>query len=236
MQPKTIDIQCEGYSVKADIYEGRADGAVLLSLIGRTSRRTKQRYFDFLPRLANELGTTSIIFDYTGHGDSPFDIKKRSAAQHLQEVLRVFDWVKENYPNRKTFVVGSSYGGFLATHLSQQRDFDVLTLQAPAIYRPSDFNLTYEEEDDKKTGEFRRNPAELSEHPLLQNAKKFAGKVLLVVHKRDERIPTEVTDAYAKAFNCKVIVEDVPHSLGQATKEEVDHYNETIFNWIKSNL
>jgi uncharacterized protein len=236
MAPTTIDVQCGGYAVKTDIYEGKENGPVLLSLIGRTSKRSKPRYQEFLPRLANELGITSIIFDYTGHGDSPFNIKERSASQHLQEVLTVFDWMKEKYPNRKTFVVGSSYGGFLATHLSQLRKFDLLILQAPAIYLPSDFNLTYEEEDDKKTFVFRRNQAELSRHPLLQNAKKFVGKVLLVAHKRDERIPKEVTDAYADAFGCQVVVEDVPHSLGQATQEEVSHYNQVVFDWIASNL
>lgn len=71
MTPKTLDIECVGYAVKADIYEGSSDGAILLSLIGRTSKRTKQRYYDFLPRLSKELGITTVIFDYTGHGDSP---------------------------------------------------------------------------------------------------------------------------------------------------------------------
>ena len=236
MKPQTTDIDCGDYLVKADIYDDGADGPIALFLIGRTSNRSKPRYKEFLSRLVKELGIASIIFDYTGHGDSPFNIGDRSAAQHLKEALAVFDWVKAKYPNRKFYVFGSSYGGFLATHLSQLRDFDVLILLAPAIYRATDFELTYDVEDDQKTFAFRRSPAELSQHPLLKNAAKFAGKVLLLVHKRDERIPREVTDAYENAFNCKVIVEDVPHSLGQATKEEIAHYNQTVLDWVESNL
>lgn len=236
MKPQTVDIDCDDYSVKADVYNGGVNGPVALFLIGRTSSRNKPRYRNLLLKLAREFGMTSIIFDYTGHGDSPYTIEERSAAQHLQEVINVFDWVKVRYPNRKFFVFGSSYGGFLATHLSQQRVFDVLTLQAPAIYRPSDFTRTQAEENDKKTSSFRRNPTELSHHPLLKNAAKFQGKVLLIVHERDERIPKEVTDAYADALPCKVIAEDVPHSLGQATEEKVAHYNQNVFDWIASNL
>ena len=141
MNPTTLDIKCSNYSVKADVYQGRSDGGVALFLIGRTSSRTKPRYKDFLPKLAKELGITSVIFDYTGHGDSPFKIGHLAAAQHLEEVITVFDWVMEKYPDRKTFVIGSSYGGFLAAHLAQQREFDVLILQAPAIYQLSDFFL-----------------------------------------------------------------------------------------------
>ncbi len=236
MKPKTIDINCGDYSVKADVYDAGINGPVALFLIGRTSSRSKPRYHQFLPRLAKELGISSVIFDYSGHGDSPLTIEERSSAQHLEEVLAVFDWAKIKYPKGKFFVFGSSYGGFLATHLSQQRDFDILTLQAPAIYRPSDFDVTYKNEDDQKTFDFRRNPAELSKHPLLKNAAKFQGKVLLIVHQRDERIPKEVTDVYANAFNCKVILENVPHSLGQATKEEAAHYNQVVVDWIKDNL
>lgn len=236
MKPKTIDVECKGYSVKADVYGGDKDGAVLLSLIGRTSYRTKQRYRDFLPRLAKELGITSVIFDYTGHGDSPFDIEDLSPAQHFLEVITVFDWMREKYPHRKLFVVGSSYGGFLATQLTKYRKFDCLILRAPAIYRPEDFYTPAKKQDDNGTYSLRHDAEALAKHPLLERASQFEGKVLLVVHKNDERIPKESTDAYANAFNCEVVVEDVPHSLGQATKEEAAHYNQTVFNWIAANL
>lgn len=237
MKPKTLDIPLNGYAVKADIYEGSENGVVLLSLIGRTSRRTKQRYYDFLPRLTKELGITSVIFDYTGHGDSPFDIEELSAAQHFLEVITVFDWIKEQYPNRKVFVIGSSYGGFLATQLTKYREFDVLILRAPAIYRPSDFYTLKKNENREATQEFRRNTELLATHPLLARDSKFKGKVLLVVHENDEQIPKETTDAYANAFKPEVFLEKgVSHSLDNVTQQQVNDYNQRIYDWIKKSL
>ena len=235
-EPKTLDIDCTGYSVKADVYEGSDKGAVLLSLIGRTSKRTKQRYYDFLPRLANELGITTVIFDYTGHGDSPFDIEDLSPAQHFLEVVKVFDWIKQNYPNRQVFVIGSSYGGFLATQLTKYRHFDGLVLRAPAIYKPSDFYTLKKDEDREATQSFRRDKEALAAHPLLARASKFEGKVLLVVHENDEQIPKETTDAYANAFKPEVIlVKGVSHSLDNVTEQQVDDYNQRIFDWLDKN-
>jgi uncharacterized protein len=234
---KTVDIECVGYSVKADIYEGNRDGAVLLSLIGRTSKRTKQRYYDFLPHLAKELGITTVIFEYTGHGDSPFNIEELSPAQHFLEVVNVFDWTKTEYPNRKFFVIGSSYGGFLATQLTKYRKFDGLVLRAPAIYRPSDFYTLKKYEDRVATQDFRRNTQQLAKHPLLARASVFEGKVLLVVHEKDELIPKETTDAYERAFEPEVIlVKGVTHSLDNATQQQVDDYNQQIFDWFAVNI
>lgn len=237
MKPITTDIDCKGYAVKADIYEGSNDGAVLLSLIGRTSRRTKQRYYDFLPRLAKELGITSVIFDYTGHGDSPFDIEELSPAQHFLEVITVFDWMKEKYPNRKFFVIGSSYGGFLATQLTKYRKFDGLILRAPAIYKPSEFYTLMKNEDRDGTQSFRRDAEALAKHPLLARASQFEGKVLLVVHENDEQIPKETTDAYENAFKPEtLLVKGVSHSLDNVTEQQVADYNQKIFDWLAANV
>lgn len=236
MKPLTTDIQCVGYAVKADIYEGSEDGSVLLSLIGRTSKRTKQRYHDFLPSLSKELGITTVIFDYTGHGDSPFDIEELSPAQHFLEVITVFDWIKEKYPRKKVFVIGSSYGGFLATQLTKYRKFDGLILRAPAIYKPSDFYTLKKNEDREATQSFRRDAEALSKHPLLARASRFEGKVLLVVHDKDEQIPKETTDAYAEAFKPSVIlVEGVTHSLDNVKQQQIDDYNQQVLDWLKDN-
>jgi pimeloyl-ACP methyl ester carboxylesterase len=236
MQPSTIDVDCKGYCVKADIYEGSENGAVLLSLIGRTSYRSKQRYYEFLPRLAKELGITSVIFDYSGHGDSPFNLDDLTPAQHFLEVITVFDWMRQKYPNRKFFVVGSSYGGFLATQLTKYRKFDGLILRAPAIYRPEDFYTLIKNEDRAATMDFRKNAEALARHPLLVRATEFKGKVLLVVHADDELVPKETTDAYADAFKPTVIVEPVGHSLDQVTEKQVSDYNQAIVDWLKQQL
>lgn len=237
MKPKTLDINCVGYAVKADIYEASGDGPLLLQLIGRTSRRTKPRYFDFLPRLAKELGITSVIFDYSGHGDSPFDIEDLYPAQHFLEVITVFDWIKQRYPNRKIFVIGSSYGGFQATQLTKYRTFDALVLRAPAIYRPSDFYTLWKDYDNAATQAFRHDTEALAKHPLLARAANFKGKTLLVVHENDEQIPKQTTDAYVNAFHPEIyLAKGLPHSLDQAGQPQIDDYNQYVLDWLKSQV
>jgi hypothetical protein len=231
--PKTIDIECAGYSVKTDIYGEDNKGPIVLSLIGRTSRRKKQHYIDFAERLSKELDATSIVFDYSGHGDSPLDFDTIRPAQHFLEVIEVFDWVKQQYPNRKFIVIGSSYGGYLATQLTQYREFDVLVLRAPAIYRPADFYTKAASEDKESTMSFRKDADKLASHPLVARTSKFKGKVLLIVHEYDELIPHQTTDAYAKAFNADVILEKgITHSLDTATVEQVKLYFDDIYGWL----
>lgn len=229
---KTLKIQLPGYSVVADVYEGRAEGVVLLSLIGRTSNRKKEHYQTFLQRLADKLGITTVIFDYSGHGDSPFDFDDITPAQQFLEVITVFDWIRENYPSRKVFVAGSSFGGFLATQLTKYREFDGLILRAPAIYRPSDFYTPAGREDKDSTQLYRRDVEALAAHPLLARASKFEGNVLLMVHKRDEQVPKETTDAYANAFNPEIFIVDVTHSFDDATQEQIDNYNQHVYDWL----
>jgi len=235
---KTIDLECLGYKVKGDIYEGASDGPLLLSLIGRTSNRTKRQYREFMPKLAKELGITSVVFDYSGHGNSPFNLDEVYPAQHFVEVISVFDWLTEKHPNRKLFVIGSSYGGYQATQLTKYREFDGLILRAPAIYRPKDFYYKGRTEDMYNlTKHLRSNKKELAKHPLLQRASKFKGESLVIVHENDEWIPRETTDAYAETFGAeKVIAKGFDHSLDAATDDQIKTYNETIYNWLKKRI
>ncbi len=217
------------------MYEGDGSGPLVLLLIGRTSSRKKQHYVDFATRMAIERQATSVVFDYIGHGDSPFDIEEICPAQHFLEVIEVFDWMQQQYPGREIIAIGSSYGGFLATQLTKYRKFDKLILRAPAIYRPSDFYTKKKDEDCEATDEFRHDVQRLGVHPLLTRASKFEGNVLLVVHENDTVIPRETTDAYAKAFNADVIVEPgLTHSLNDATPDQITKYFDDIFNWISS--
>lgn len=234
---KTLEIECAGYSVKADWYEGREKSKVLLSLIGWTSNRRK--YIDILSAIVDKTGMSALVFDYSGHGDSPFDINKTRPAQHFLEVIYVFDWLKANYSDTSVTVMGASYGGYLATQLTKYRTFDKLILRAPAIYKPSDF-YTLNGEINSEEGwaakdAFRRDITALAKHPLLTRASDFKGKTLVVVHENDEQVPKETTDAYIKAFNADTyIAKGLPHSLQSASAEQKSEYQSKISDWLNT--
>ena len=131
---KTFELACVGYSIKADWYQGVNQDKIILVLMGFTSSRQRQEVFTNY--VVNETGASALVIDYTGHGESPFELKDTRPAQHVLEVACAFDWIKEHYPNPEITVVGNSYGSFLAAHLTHYRSFKNLVLRAPAIYPP----------------------------------------------------------------------------------------------------
>lgn len=232
---KTIKIPCTGYSVVADWYKGKNKNEILLVLIGYSSNRKKQ--YDLVSNIVNGTGMNALVFDYSGHGDSPFELDETRPAQHFLEVIYVFDWLKSKYPNTKINILGSSYGGYLATQLTKYRKFNKLVLRVPAIYSPNAFyNLQKEVHSDWNKKIFRRNKKLLASHPLLIRASKFKGKTLVVVHGKDEQIPKETTDAYIKAFNADVyLAESFTHSMGHIdnSRDKFGEYQNKIVSWLR---
>lgn len=231
---QTVKIPCVGYDVTADIYgDGEPGDLLILSLIGRTSNRSKQQYSRLFNRLDKDLGAISVVFDYSGHGESPFNIDDMTQAQHFSEVITVFDWMQKQYPNRTTIVIGSSYGGPHATRLLQYRKFNGILLRAPAIYMPDTFYTKKKDEDREQTDAYRKDTEQLAKNPLLIEAAKFKGQRLLIVHGADAIIPTQVTDAYADAINPEVeTIPDLPHSLDDATPEQMDEYLDIMYSFF----
>jgi pimeloyl-ACP methyl ester carboxylesterase len=234
---KTVEIECAAYSVKADWYEGKGEDRILLALIGWASNRNS--YADILTTITEQTGMSALVFDYSGHGDSPFDINKTTPAQHFLEVIYVFDWLKEHYPSVKICVMGSSYGGFHAAHLTQYREFDNLILRAPAINPPSDFytlnGTQHSEESWAAKNAYRNDEQALAVHPLLARASSYKGKALVVVHGDDDVVPKPVTDAYIKTFNADVyIAEGFPHSIHTMPQEQIAEYQTKIADWLNS--
>jgi predicted esterase YcpF (UPF0227 family) len=232
---KTINIECTGYSVVADFYNGKTEDKVLLVLIGWTSNR--ESYSDIITALTEQTGMSALVFDYSGHGDSPFNIANTRPAQHFLEVICVFDWLKKHYPSAEINVMGTSYGGYLASQLTKYREFNNLILRVPAIYLPSDF-YTLNSEINSDAGwatnnSYRNDPKSLAIHPLLAGASKFKGRVLVVVNEKDEQVPNPTTDAYIKAFNADVyLVKGFPHSIQGMPRDQINAYQTKLADWL----
>ena len=230
---KSLDIECVGYAVKADVYEGASDKPVVLSLIGRTSHRKKRQYVHFFPRLADELGITSVVFDYSGHGDSPYEIGDIRPAQHALEVVTVYDWIAHHYSERKIYVIGSSYGGYMTARLFNFRHIDGIIFRAPAMYNSDYFYTKLKDQSEESWAALRRNRDAMAAHPFLRSAGEYEGEVLLLTHENDELITVEVTDTYREAFHAdEIIVPETPHSLDGVSDEKIARYNQIIYDWL----
>jgi len=234
-----MKIPCAGYDIAVDLYEGMNNSKILIVLPGYTSTKARQKVH--AENMVESTGTSAIVVDFSGHGNSPFDIRDTRPAQHFLELIYVFDWVKFHYPTAKISVSGSSYGGFLAVQLTKYREFHNLVLRAPAIYRPSAFydlwaqRIDNLEEYHLQSQEYKQNAQALAEHPLLKRATSFKGRVLVVVHDEDEIVPSQTTDAYIKALNADTYVaKGFAHTIDKndISEAELQSYQDHIADWL----
>lgn len=182
---------------------------------------------------------SALVFEYSGHGESPMDVMQTRPAQHFLEVICVFDWLKQQHPNTRITVMGTSYGGYMATVLMAYRTFDRLILRIPAIYRPIDFySLNGEVNSDEAwdaTANYRSDKAAIADHPFLKNVSKFLGPRLVVVHEKDEQVPVETTDAFIEALHAGVyLAKDFVHSTGAMPPDKIVQYQNAICDWLNT--
>lgn len=237
---KPLQIECTGYSIAADWHEGADTSRILLVLPGFTSSKKRQKAF--ASSIIARTGMSALVIDYSGHGDSPFEIESTRPAQHLLEVVCAFDWLRENYPEAELNVAGGSYGSFLGAWLTQYRKFEKLVLRAPAIYEPAEFYTPWSVRfSDKETYRsrmdvYRHDTETLKKHPLLAQASEFKGKTLVVVHENDETIPRETSDVYIDTFGAEsFIAKGFTHSVNASPVDEqqLEDYQSHIADWLK---
>jgi pimeloyl-ACP methyl ester carboxylesterase len=237
---ETLQINCLGYSIAADWYQGTRTDEIILFLMGSTSSKKRQQ--DIVEAIVEATGLSTLVIDYTGHGDSPFELKDIRPAQHLLESITAYDWIKEHYPAAKVSIVSASYGAYLAACLIEYRPVERLVLRVPAIYKPEAlYDLWGDRLKDEKTyreaaNVYRHDVPALEAHPIFQtNAKNFKGKAFVVAHSEDELFPLETTDVYTKAFSADYyIAEGFKHAVSQSnvTREQVVEYYRVISDWL----
>lgn len=240
---KSIKIPCTSYSIAADWYEGQGTQDVLLVLPGYTSSKARQQ--DFISAIKKASDVSVLAIDYSGHGESPFELKDTSPAQHALEAVYAYDWIKDHSDTVNISVAGSSYGGFIGAHLSKYREIKNLILRAPALYRPSDFynlwaaRLQNEELYRSNIERFRNTDDVRMRSPILTQPSLIKGETLVVVHDKDEVIPVTTTNAYISAYDAdSYVAADFTHAVSKSpvTQAQLDEYYTYISRWLMKRL
>ena len=238
-----LQIQCAGYAIKVDWYEGIDLNKILIVLPGYSSSNARQKVH--VESMVKDTGTCALVVDFSGHGNSPFELRDTRPGQHLLELIYVFDWLKQKYPAATISISGSSYGGYLAVWLTKYREFANLVLRAPAIYEPATFYDLWSIRIDNvdaynlQMSEYRKDTEALAKHPVLDMASAFKGRVLVVVHENDEMIPRQTTDAFIQAFNAdNYIAEGFSHTVDSVVQDpdQLQAYQDRIANWLNQSL
>jgi pimeloyl-ACP methyl ester carboxylesterase len=168
----------------------------------------------YLPRakaLTEQLDVTCLIFDLTGHGESPM-LANVTARDHLNDCEVAFDALA-NHPGvdaHRIGVCGASYGGYLSALLSGRRDVARLLLRAPGLYADAAIDTPL----DRRSS----SSSDAAASQLFAGLDQSRAGVLIVESEYDELIPHSVIEAYLRECpraNHKVL-RGARHALSEA--------------------
>jgi len=232
MNPKEVKIENVGYTLRADWYETDKD-SVLLVLPGFGT--SKERYAAFTQELVKRTGYSALVLDYAGHGVSPFAIEDVSRADNFSDVVVAFDWLVDNYGQKRITVLATSYGGFHAAYLTKFRTFENVIFRVPASYPEATFYSKYGRLKDRHSADYRNNPDSYINHYLFSNTDAVKGRALVVTHELDTVCTPVATTPFAQAFGADTWeAPGFEHGFRQSdvSEEQVQEYYEKIAEWI----
>jgi len=184
------------------------------------------------------LGSVCLTFDLGGHAGTQPQRETVSRESNLRDVLAAYDTLSA-HPDvdpSAIAVVGSSYGGYLATILTTMRPVAWLTLRVPALYIDTGWELPklqLHKEQDLRS--YRRSFVAAQTNRALRACAEFRGDVLLVESGHDDLIPPEVIRSYHEAcvqtrsltYRCMA---DADHGLSDETSQRV--YTALLAQWF----
>ena len=185
------------------------------------------------------LGCICLTFDLRGHAKTRAQVETVTRADNLRDVLAAYDTLihQRGVDASSIAVVGSSYGGYLASILTAQRSVRWLALRAPADYKDSDWTLPKGQlRKRQELDAYRRHVATAGDSRALAACAAFKGHALIVASANDAIIPSQVVANYRAALASTAsltvrVLEDADHSL--STDDMQKAYTTVLVGWLK---
>jgi len=183
------------------------------------------------------LGCVCLTFDLHGHAANSAHLSTVTRDENLADVIAAYDYLCA-MPHVKAGaigVVGTSYGGYLATLLTASRPVQWLALRAAALYRDADWTKPKGSLDRADLNAYRLQSIPPTENRALQACSEFRGDVLLVESEHDTIVPHTVTANYRTAFaQAKSItlrvIEGADHALSDMDSQ--NRYTSLLTGWV----
>ncbi|MGQ0749956.1 MAG: alpha/beta hydrolase family protein [Betaproteobacteria bacterium] len=189
-------------------------------------------------REAAGLGCVCMTFDLRGHVATERDRETVTREDNLRDLLAAYDALvhQPGVDPDAIAVVGSSYGGYLATLLTTQRPVSWLALRAPALYKDADWDKPKRHcHVDPDLPAYRRRSVPWDQNRALAACASFAGDVLIVESQYDAIIPRAVVRNYMASL-CNVrslttrVIDDADHGL--STEPAQRGYTALLLRWL----
>lgn len=218
----------------------QSSNSAALCLHGWGSNETR-----YIPRVEPlvELGYICLTFSMRGHGKSEGDAKKLSRKDHFQDCKAAYDFLvaQEGVDPHRIGVMGSSYGGYMAALLSNEREIKWLALKAPANYQDDNFEVEYAHKAVHAARRYHYRSLVLGpkDNKAINAISHFKNDVLIVESENDEILPKVCLQNYANALPDKrkltyKIIEGSDHSSSEEKwNQEFIHI---IRDWFASKI
>ena len=231
---ESIEIAVDGQSISGTILTpgAKIPGILFVHGWGGSQQRDLAR-----AKNITGLGCVCLTFDLRGHERTHELRAKVSREQSLDDLLAAYDRLVSHpaVDSDAIAVIGSSYGGYLATILSSMRPVKWLALRVPALYWDADWEMPKQELDRDKLAHYRRSAVTAADNRALAACKEFHGDVLLIESEQDDYVPHATLMSYRSAF-------EMAHSLTYRLVDGADHalssdlsqslYSTMLTNWI----
>ncbi|MGY6251929.1 alpha/beta hydrolase family protein [Paraburkholderia caledonica] len=234
----------ERYGVQIKLERGYLDGTVLAPktavpgvLFVHGWGGSQEQYLE-RARQAVALGCICLTFDLTGHGRTQDEQQNVTREINLQDLLAAYDALvaHPSIDRDAVAVVGSSYGGYLATILTELRPVRWLGLRVPALYLDDGWNTpkrALHVEHDLVA--YRKRIVASSDNRALRAAARFGGDVLLVESEHDKIVPHPAIASYLQAFLdahslTYRIIAGADHGLSDDASQRA--YTSLLMNWL----
>jgi pimeloyl-ACP methyl ester carboxylesterase len=189
-------------------------------------------------REAAALGCICLAFDLRGHAGTQPQREIVSRESNLRDVLAAYD-VLAGHPavdKSAIAVVGSSYGGYLASILASLRPVKWLALRVPALYMDTGWELPKRQlHKGQDLDTYRQSLVPAKENRALRACATFTGDVLIVESELDRVIPHAVIANYLEAFiQPRSLTYRIMHGADHGLSDESNQraYTNLLVNWL----
>ncbi|MCP8466270.1 alpha/beta fold hydrolase [Pseudomonas sp. ZM23] len=183
------------------------------------------------------LGCVCLTFDLRGHGAGEAQQARITREDNLNDLLAAYDRLAAHprIDPSAIAVVGTSYGGYLASILTELRAVRWLALRVPAIYRDEDWSLPKRDLPRDDLMIYRASHIPAASNRALKACAAFTGDVLLVQSEHDDFIPHATIMSYRAAFQhthslTHRIIDRADHAL--SSEQSQDDYTQILVRWI----
>ena len=200
-----------------------------------------QQQYMALAREVAALDCVCLTFDLRGHGLNIADRDRVTRDDNLRDVLAAYDMLTSltAVDPERVALVGSSYGGYLASLATLERPVRWLGLRAPALYRDAEWEVPKNRLDKADLADYRSTPVGPKENRALAACEAFTGDFLVVESEFDKIVPHPVIESYRAAAsqartNTYRLLEGTDHGL--STPYGRQQYGHVLLDWLHSVL